>query len=86
MVADRRWISIFAEEELVLNISGAGSRIDIQDLKNNCKYSGGFHESHPTIRMLWEVLETLDDKQHGLFLKFVTSHSRVRLLREHFDG
>lgn len=42
--------------------------------------SGGYHEEHPVICLLWSVLRSLDAPEQRRFLKFVTSCSRPPLL------
>lgn len=40
-------------------LSGGNYDIDIDDLKNNTRYSGGYNEGSRTIKIFWEVLEPL---------------------------
>lgn len=75
------WLSIFSSAELQHLISGDSGKIDLNDLRNNCRYFGGYHSSHPAIIWLWDILIndfTLAEKKS--FLKFVTSCSNPPLL------
>ncbi len=47
-------------------------------MPQHVQYGGGYHDDHPAIHMLWEVLQTFSVEDQHLFLKFVTSCSRVR--------
>lgn len=74
------WIEMFNNKELQVLISGAEIPVDVNDLKQHTKYSGGFTEEHPTIKLFWKVLENFSDTQKRQLLKFVTSCSRPPLL------
>ena len=51
---------------------------DVDDLRAHVRYVGGYHGGHRTIRLLWEVLREFTPQEQSLFLKFVTSCSKVR--------
>ena len=51
---------------------------DVTDLRRHTTYYGGYHDSHRTIQWLWECVTELDAQERALFLKFVTSCSKVR--------
>ncbi|CAH1155824.1 unnamed protein product [Phaedon cochleariae] len=75
------WLTLFSTPELQRLISGDNVPLDLKDLRKNCQYYGGFHDSHRVIGWLWDILEkdfTKDEK--GMFLKFVTSCSKPPLL------
>ena len=75
------WLSIFSGAELQHLISGDTGKLDLNDLRSNSRYFGGYHSSHPAIIWLWDVLIndfTLAEKKS--FLKFVTSCSNPPLL------
>ncbi|KAJ7525500.1 hypothetical protein O6H91_17G053900 [Diphasiastrum complanatum] len=74
------WIDMFNEHELQVLISGSHEGMDVNDLRTNVHYAGGYHEHHPVIEMFWEVLKTLDSNLQQKFLKFVTGCSRGPLL------
>lgn len=40
-------------------LSGGNHDIDIDDLRNNTKYTGGYSEGSRTIKLFWEVLHLL---------------------------
>jgi HECT-domain (ubiquitin-transferase) len=67
---------MFNDRELQQLISGAQKGLDIADLRANVVLGGGYHTEHPTVAMLWRVLEGLDAKEQAAFLKFVTGCSR----------
>jgi ubiquitin-protein ligase E3 C len=70
----------FLQDELQHIISGSNGGIDIEDLKRNTNYSGGYHSSHVVIGRFWRVLASLDPENQRRFLAFVTSCSRPPLL------
>lgn len=74
-----QWLHMFSNKELQILISGAEIPVDIDDLKRHTKYSGGYHENHPTIKLFWQVVEEFNDEQRRSLLKFVTSCSRQPL-------
>ncbi|CAM6100980.1 unnamed protein product [Calypogeia fissa] len=74
------WINMFNEQELQLLISGSQEGMDVNDLRANVNYSGGYSETHPVIEMFWDVVKTLDLDLQRKFLKFVTGCSRGPLL------
>lgn len=78
-VIDLNWIRLFTPAELSLAICGGG-RLDVTDLRENVQFAAGFHEHHPTVLMLWEVLEEMSSDDQQAFLRFVTSVSRPPLL------
>lgn len=48
---------MFNEEELQSLIRGRGAAgIDIDELRDNVNYAGGYHDGHPTIQAFWEVI------------------------------
>ncbi|XP_066246822.1 ubiquitin-protein ligase E3B [Euwallacea similis] len=75
------WLSLFSTPELQRLISGDNIPLDLKDLRKNCQYYGGFHDSHRVIGWLWDILEKdFNDEERGMFLKFVTSCSKPPLL------
>lgn len=77
---DLDWIRMFNVRELQILISGAPTPIDLEDLKQNTTYSGGYSSNHLTIIAFWKAVESFNEKQKSLLLKFVTSCSRPPLL------
>mmetsp|Transcript_19062 Transcript_19062/g.52524 ORF Transcript_19062/g.52524 Transcript_19062/m.52524 type:complete len:129 (+) Transcript_19062:1204-1590(+) len=49
------WIRAFTPLELQTLLAGANKLIDLEDLRANCKYSGGYTDEHPSIMLFWEV-------------------------------
>ncbi|CAN0421362.1 unnamed protein product, partial [Laminaria digitata] len=75
------WIRLFNPQELQRLIGGEGKRaVDVDDLKRNTRYAGGYHESQPVMKWFWEAIQSFTPKEQGQFLKFVTSCSRAPLL------
>eukprot|EP00210_Caulerpa_lentillifera_P004361 g4159.t1 len=79
-VLDPDWIKIFNPSELQLLISGSTQHIDVEDLKHSVIYGNGFHETHPVIQRLWEVIQSMTGNQQRQFLRFVTGCSIPPLL------
>ncbi|KAL2634369.1 hypothetical protein R1flu_005848 [Riccia fluitans] len=74
------WINMFNEQELQILISGSQEGMDVNDLRLNAHYAGGYSEDHPVIEMFWDIVKTLDLDLQQKFLKFVTGCSRGPLL------
>ncbi|PON64889.1 HECT domain containing protein, partial [Parasponia andersonii] len=74
------WIDMFNEHELQLLISGSLASLDVDDLRLNTNYAGGYHSEHYVIEMFWEVLKNFSLENQKKFLKFVTGCSRGPLL------
>ncbi|VDP00473.1 unnamed protein product [Soboliphyme baturini] len=75
------WLQIFSADEFQKIISGEYDDIDLQDLRKNVQYFGGFHNNHPVIKWLWSVLQDdFSPEERHLFLKFVTSSSKPPVL------
>lgn len=46
------WIRLFNPQELQRLIGGEGGRaVDVDDLKRNTLYAGGYHESQPVMKV-----------------------------------
>ncbi|KAK8578411.1 hypothetical protein V6N13_116256 [Hibiscus sabdariffa] len=65
---------------LQLLISGSLDSLDVDDLRCNTNYAGGYHSDHYVIDMFWEVLKSFSLENQKKFLKFVTGCSRGPLL------
>lgn len=75
------WLAMFSTPELQRLISGDNIPIDLNDLRRNTKYYGGFHNNHRVIVWFWNLLENdFSNEELGLLLKFVTSCSKPPLL------
>ncbi|KAK9288799.1 hypothetical protein L1049_017264 [Liquidambar formosana] len=74
------WIDMFNEHELQLLISGSLDGLDVDDLRTNTHYAGGYHSEHYVVDMFWEVLKSFSLENQMKFLKFVTGCSRGPLL------
>lgn len=71
---------MFDARELQMVIGGEQRAIDIDNLREFTRCSGGYHDSQPIMAWFWEVLRGFTPEQQGDFLKFVTSSSHQPLL------
>ncbi|XP_062212057.1 E3 ubiquitin-protein ligase UPL7 [Phragmites australis] len=74
------WLSLFNANEFNQLLSGGLQDFDVDDLRNNTKYTGGYTESSRTVKLFWEVIKGFKPMERCLLLKFVTSCSRAPLL------
>ncbi|XP_008392543.3 E3 ubiquitin-protein ligase UPL7 [Malus domestica] len=74
------WLKLFNAGEFNQLLSGGNHDIDVDDLRKNTKYTGGYSEGSRTIKIFWEVMEGFEPKERCMLLKFVTSCSRAPLL------
>ncbi|KAI1006487.1 hypothetical protein K3495_g1733 [Podosphaera aphanis] len=84
-VINTSWISMFNQSELQTLIGGDSSEIDIDDLRQNTLYGGVYQigddgEEHYTIKLFWNVMNSLHDADRKKVLKYVTSTPRAPLL------
>ncbi|GJN35965.1 hypothetical protein PR202_gb24786 [Eleusine coracana subsp. coracana] len=63
------WIDMFSEHEIQILISGSIESLDIDDLRSNTNYSGGYHPDHELIEIFWEVLKSFSSDDQKKFLK-----------------
>ncbi|GAX20926.1 ubiquitin-protein ligase E3 C [Fistulifera solaris] len=76
-VIDRSWLRIFNEPELQVLISGASDgRLDVEDMRANTRYVGGFTGLDRTVTRFWNVVARFESKQQADLLRFVTSCER----------
>eukprot|EP00554_Chaetoceros_debilis_P010606 CAMPEP_0194108264 /NCGR_PEP_ID=MMETSP0150-20130528/8003_1 /TAXON_ID=122233 /ORGANISM="Chaetoceros debilis, Strain MM31A-1" /LENGTH=932 /DNA_ID=CAMNT_0038796929 /DNA_START=1307 /DNA_END=4105 /DNA_ORIENTATION=+ len=76
-VIDRKWLRMFNEPELTVLISGpTNGMIDVDDMKANVRYAGGFTMFDRTIQRFWKVLHSFTSEQRADLLRFVTSCER----------
>ena len=69
-------ISLFNESELELLMSGL-PEIDIDDLRNNTEYHGGYTAASPQIQWFWRAVRTFSQEQRAKLIQFVTGTSKV---------
>ncbi|KAG0485918.1 hypothetical protein HPP92_009803 [Vanilla planifolia] len=74
------WLSLFSANEFNQLLSGGKHDFDVEDLRCNTRYTGGYTERSRTIKIFWEVVKDLKPSERCLLLKFVTSCSRSPLL------
>ncbi|PPR86762.1 hypothetical protein GOBAR_AA33932 [Gossypium barbadense] len=77
----KEWIDMFNEHELQLLISGSLDSLDVDDLRQNTNYAGGYHGEHYVIDMFWEVLKSFSLENQKKFLKAAGSASEEALDR-----
>ncbi|CAL9190587.1 E3 ubiquitin-protein ligase UPL7 [Musa acuminata AAA Group] len=74
------WLSLFNANEFNQLLSGGINDFDVDDLRSNTKYSGGYSETSRTVKLFWEVVKGFKAIERCMLLKFVTSCSRAPLL------
>ncbi|EUD65448.1 hypothetical protein C922_04188 [Plasmodium inui San Antonio 1] len=75
-----KWLKLFNAHELKTLISGNDKCFDVDDLRRNVVYGGGYTANSETVLNLYHILKTFSPKEKSLFLMFVTSCSRSPLL------
>ena len=75
-VIDRNWLSLFNEPELQVLISGTQSPLDVDDLKQHTRYSGGYYSADKHIGRFWKILRNFSPAEQARFLRFTTSCQR----------
>ena len=77
-VIDRSWLRLFNEPELQVLISGAsGDTLDVEDMRANTRYVGGYTGIDRNINRFWNCVASMDSKEQGELLRFVTSCERA---------
>ena len=79
-LVNQEWIALFNDSELQELISGSAKGFDLEDMRKNMHYSGGYNESHPVIKMFWDTVSQFNVEEQASLLKFVTACSRPPLL------
>ncbi|KAL8168192.1 hypothetical protein V2J09_009691 [Rumex salicifolius] len=74
------WLKLFNASEFNQLLSGGMHDIDVDDLRNNTRYTGGYTEGSRAVKLFWEVMAGFEPEERCLLLKFVTSCSRAPLL------
>lgn len=79
------WLSMFNQGELQRLVGGDAGEVDVADLRRNTVYSGVYvigddNEEHPTVKLFWQVMESMSTADRQKVLKFVTSTPRAPLL------
>ncbi|RRT81365.1 hypothetical protein B296_00005204, partial [Ensete ventricosum] len=52
-----------------LLISGSLESMNVDDLRSNARYTGGYHDEHQVIEMFWEVVKSFSFEYQKKFLK-----------------
>ncbi|KAG8169998.1 hypothetical protein KVR01_000743 [Diaporthe batatas] len=84
-IIEPAWLSMFNQSELQRLVGGDSTEIDLEDLRRHTIYSGLYQigddgEEHPVIKMFWDLLHRLPDRNRRAVLKYVTSTPRAPLL------
>jgi len=79
-VVPASWVNMFSPTELRLVLGGSDAPLDVDDWRAHAVYSGGYHDAHPVVEWLWQVLREYDALRRAATLKFATSCSRPPLL------
>ncbi|KAJ6840077.1 E3 ubiquitin-protein ligase UPL7 [Iris pallida] len=74
------WLSLFNANEFNQLLSGGTHDFDVDDLRSNTRYTGGYSEGSRTVKLFWEVIRGFKPTERCMLLKFVTSCSRAPLL------
>ncbi|GMF47497.1 unnamed protein product [Phytophthora fragariaefolia] len=74
---DPRWLQMFNEPELQVLISGKSGKIDVDDLKANARYAGGYYALDKRVAWLWQALASFTPSEQAAFLRFTTSCQRA---------
>ncbi|KAG2504656.1 hypothetical protein JM18_009540 [Phytophthora kernoviae] len=74
---DPRWLQMFNEPELQVLISGKSGKIDVDDLKANVRYTGGYYALDKRVAWLWQALVSYTPSEQASFLRFTTSCQRA---------
>ncbi|AFZ78922.1 HECT-domain ubiquitin-transferase domain containing protein [Theileria equi strain WA] len=74
------WLQMFSPSELELLISGSSEDLNIEDMKKNTVYGGGYTNESDTIRWFWEIMTEFNPKMRSSLLLFVTCCKRAPLL------
>ncbi|XP_073289436.1 E3 ubiquitin-protein ligase UPL7 [Primulina huaijiensis] len=74
------WLKLFNASEFNQLLSGGNHDIDVDDLRKNTKYTGGYSEGSRTVKIFWEAFAGFEPRERCMLLKFVTSCSRAPLL------
>lgn len=76
-VIERPWLRLFNEPELQVLISGPSEGgIDVDDMRSNARYAGGFTGIDRTVNRFWSVMASFNNEQQAMMLRFVTSCER----------
>ncbi|KDR68278.1 hypothetical protein GALMADRAFT_146508 [Galerina marginata CBS 339.88] len=74
------WLKMFDQRELQILIAGVPGPIDLDDLRRHTTYQGIYHNSHETINVFWQVVDSFHHWQKRSFLAFVTNCDRPHVL------
>lgn len=73
------WVSCFTPKEMQRLISGTTEEIDLKDLMNHTKYVDCF-SFDKVVKDFWKVMESFNNEERKMVLKFVTSCQRSPLM------
>ncbi|KAH7673883.1 HECT domain-containing protein [Dioscorea alata] len=64
------WLSLFNANEFNQLLSGGEHDFDVEDLKINTKYTGGYSEGSRTVKLFWEYM-TMEREVLGYLIKVI---------------
>nr|GEW65406.1 E3 ubiquitin-protein ligase UPL7 [Tanacetum cinerariifolium] len=59
------------------HLYGGNHDIDVDDLRSNTKYSGGYIKGSRTVKLFWEVLREFEPKERCVLIKFEDNQDKV---------
>ena len=71
-------IDIFEARELSVLLNGR-PEVNVDDLRANVYFTGGYDGSSQTVKFLWTVLTCLSPEQRSNVLAFITGSNRIPL-------
>ena len=71
-----RLVELFSWNELEFLVCRSAD-IDVQELRGLTRYKGGLSENHPSVVLLWRVLEGFTQSEKVRFLRFVSGRARL---------
>ena len=74
----RHFLTLFTPKELKVIVSGR-TDINVELLKKNTVYKGGYTGQEPVINYFWRVLQNFTNEERELYLRFVWGRSRLPL-------
>uniref|UniRef100_A0AAV1UR90 HECT-type E3 ubiquitin transferase n=1 Tax=Peronospora matthiolae TaxID=2874970 RepID=A0AAV1UR90_9STRA len=72
-----RWLQMFNEPELQVLISGKSGKLDVEDLRVNTRYAGGYYALDKRVTWLWQAVASFTPSEQAAFLRFTTSCQRA---------
>lgn len=71
-----RILNSFKYFDLDILVSGT-QVLNWSALKTNTTYANGFNANSPSVKIFWNIFDSMDDKEKGLLLQFITGCARA---------